>query len=228
MDNCNVCLNEYPVYKLQNTRYCCTAKICKDCQDRCISCPVCRAEADNDALIRLQEELAEAKLELEEAEGTIASLEAFADEKIKVLAVENNRLRNDLNISISRIETYQVEHGQQKSVDLTPRLDFVDGGHIWGFDGLNFRNPREEACGFYNDVYVDVEDERIDVEDMCDFGHAIMIVPASRLTGIINDRYMHQDNLSIHYNEDGCIWVPGASDFEDAVELFESDLFELT
>ena len=39
---CNVCLNKFKDYELQNPRWCCSVRLCKDCYKKTISCPQCR------------------------------------------------------------------------------------------------------------------------------------------------------------------------------------------
>jgi len=42
MESCNVCLNKFKDYELQNPRWCCSVRLCKDCYGKTDSCPQCR------------------------------------------------------------------------------------------------------------------------------------------------------------------------------------------
>ena len=41
---CNVCLSKFKEFELQNPRFCCTVKLCKDCYKSTSRCPQCRDE----------------------------------------------------------------------------------------------------------------------------------------------------------------------------------------
>ena len=42
MESCNVCLNKFKDYELQNPRWCCSVRLCKGCYGKTDSCPQCR------------------------------------------------------------------------------------------------------------------------------------------------------------------------------------------
>ena len=44
---CNVCLNKFKNFELQNPRWCCSVRLCKDCYGKTDSCPQCRNDNDN-------------------------------------------------------------------------------------------------------------------------------------------------------------------------------------
>ena len=66
MESCNVCLNKFKDFELQNPRWCCSVRLCSKCYWETNSCPRCRSiGAVDNAISDLEQdkELLEEKIE---------------------------------------------------------------------------------------------------------------------------------------------------------------------
>ena len=51
MMECNVCLNKFKYYELQNPRFCCSVRLCSECYWETDICPQCRSIGTVDYII---------------------------------------------------------------------------------------------------------------------------------------------------------------------------------
>ena len=123
MMECNVCLNKFKYYELQNPRFCCSVRLCSECYWETDICPQCRSIGTVDGIIASldlcaetlgkENELLKRENELQEKENemqkdTIRLLKReneLQEEKIRLLKEHKELQKNRMKIMSEMLDS---------------------------------------------------------------------------------------------------------------------------
>ena len=144
-----------------------------------------------------------------------------SDQNIDRLKSEITMLKEQLGQQLT--ELLGTPGGDKNEWVIPGTITYADAGHVWELGGWYYKaETMDEAVRQHHDLAREdsLRAAAIHFHQFRDFGHAVRNTSDTLLSEIVTNSFEDQEDVCVCLH-DGCLHVPGAANFEEAMRHLE-------